>query len=307
MSVGRVTQQMLVQRVLANLTRQTRRIADLQEQLATGQRVNKLADDPLAARRAVRARAESAAVSQYLDSINNARPWLADTETTVRTAVDVINRAHELGLQGANQTNAQEQRDALAEEVNQLLEQLLALGNRQTNGRYLFGGTRTDVAPYDATRNGVGEITAVTYLGNEERITVPISEGVSVPTNEPGAGVFSPGTNGSADLFTTLISLRDDLRAGNFTGIQSGLSALDDGRTQLLNTLARLGAVQNRLDLTDQNLQDIRLTLQQVISDNLDADFAETVLQLNAQTNAYQAALNASARVIQPSLLDFIR
>jgi flagellar hook-associated protein 3 FlgL len=101
--------------------------------------------------------------------------------------------------------------------------------------------------------------------------------------------------------------LRDNLRAGNINALETRLEEFNRAQDQLLVSTARLGTVQKRLDQTESKLEDISVQMQQVVSDNIDADFAEVMVNLNSQTNAYQAALNASARVIQPSLLDYIR
>jgi flagellar hook-associated protein 3 FlgL len=303
----RITQRLLVDRVLNNLNRQSREILDLQTQLSTGQRVNKPSDDPLAVRRAVNARAEVGKNEQYLGNITAVSPQLRDSELAVLSSIDLIQRANELTLQGNNGTNAQPQRDAIANEIDEIIEEMLTLGNRSSNGRYVFGGTRTLDEPMVATRNLAGDITAVTYAGNTDEIPVEIGEGLTVAANQPGDLVYFSSSAQTVDIYQTLIDTRDALRAGNTAGIEAGLANLKTSREQLGVVLSRIGAIQNRLDRTGGNLEDINVQLTEVVSDNIDADFAEVTLNLNAQTNAFQAALNAGARVIQPSLLDFVR
>jgi flagellar hook-associated protein 3 FlgL len=275
--------------------------------LATGLKVNKLSDNPLAARRAVSAQTEIRKNDQYLVNISTTSSALLETETSILTTVDLIQRARDLALQGNNSTNGQEQRDALANEVNQLLESVLVQGNHITNGRYVFGGTRTGSEPFEATRDASGDITAVSYEGNDENFQVEISEGVRVNANETGADVFTSTSASTVDIYQVLIDLRDDLRAGNVGAIDTALDNLGLAEDQLLLSTARVGALQNRFEAVDANLREISVQLEQVISDNIDADFAEVTLNLNAQSNAFQAALNAGARVIQPSLLSFIQ
>jgi len=113
---------MLTRRALININRAERRVLSLQEQLATGQRVNRPSDDPLAARRAVDARAEVRKNEQYLANISAARPYLQETETSLLTTTNILQRAYELTLQGANDTNSQVDRAQIAIEINQILE-----------------------------------------------------------------------------------------------------------------------------------------------------------------------------------------
>jgi len=303
----RVTQRILVDRVLRNLNQQSRGILNLQEQLASGRKVNRPSDSPLAVRRAVSASIEVSKNDQYLSNISSVGPQLLETETAILTVVDVIQRGKELTLQANNSTNGQAQLDQIANEIDQLLEQLVVQGNTITNDRYIFGGTRTQTEPMTVTRDGNGVITGVTYAGNTETYSVEVAEGITVPANVPGENVFFSTSANTVDLYQLFIDTRDAMRAGNFAGLNTSLEDLDTAQEQLLVEVSRVGALQSRLERSDANLRTVSIQLEQVISDNIDADFAEVALNLNAQTNAFQAALNAGSRVIQPSLLDFIR
>lgn len=302
----RVTQGIVTQRVLSDLSYQTRRLLDLQRQLSTGQRVNAPSDDPLATRRAIAAQAEIAANEQFIANMSNAGPFLADSETALRTAFNFLQRANELTLQGLNDTNTQQHRDEIANEVNQIIEGVLTQANTISGGRYVFGGTRTLAEPFQATRDANGEITAVTYAGNDQNIGVEISRGVVLSINVTGEDAFTSTSPETVDVLQTLIAIRDHLRAGDTTALQTDLEALENAEDQTLIAVTRIGAVQRRIEDVTSNLDEVNIQLREVISDNIDADFAEVAVNLNAQTNAYQAALNAAGRVIQPSLLDFI-
>lgn len=303
MAAIRVTQRLMSQRMLTNLQRQSRRLLDLQEQLATGLRVNSPSQGPLDARRAISARSEIATVQQYITNISNVGPQLLETTTTTQTVMDIIHRVRELTLQGGNGTNGQSNRAEIANEINQLLESAFSQANHQTNGRYIFGGTRTLNAPFVATRDANGDITAVTYDGNDDHMSVQVSSDVTVIANETGYDAFLS----QQDIFQTLIAIRDDLLAGNLNNLQTvRIDEINAVQDQLLQSLARVGSVQNRLERLNSDHDDFLLQLRTVLSDAVDADFAEVMVSLNSETNAFQAALNATARVIQPSLLDFV-
>ncbi|HEX72800.1 MAG TPA: flagellar hook-associated protein 3 [Candidatus Hydrogenedentes bacterium] len=306
MGAIRVTQRLLVDRVLRNLSHQSRRILNLQDQLATGQKVNRPSDNPLAARRAVNLRMEIARNKQYLANISTMGPFMQESETAIMTVEQLRQRANELTIQGLSDTNGPLQRAQIAIEINQLLEDLLSQSNYITANRYVFGGTNTNNAPFVAARNAEGEITDVTYAGNDEYFQIEISDGVLVNVNETGRSVFMQTAPGTVDLFDTLIAIRDNLRANDTATLSDNLESLHAAQGQLMMAVARLGATQNRIERVDASLRDVNVQLQRVLSDNIDADFAEVIINLNAQTNAYQAALNAGARVIVPSLLEFL-
>ncbi len=299
----RVTPRLMAQRMLSNLQSQSRRLLVLQEQLSTGLKVNSPSQGPLDARRAISARGSIAAIEQYLTNISNVGPQLEETSTTIQTTLDVFHRARELTLQGGNGTNSQSNRIEIAEEVNQLLESVVSQANHQSNGRYIFGGSRTLNTPFSVTRAANGDITAVTYEGNDEETQVQVSQEVKVTVNETGFDAFLS----QQDVFQTLIDIRDNLLAGNLDDLQNArLTELDAVQDQLLQSTARVGAVQNRLERLSSDHEDFVLQLRTVLSDSIDADYAETIVNLNSETNAFEAALNATSRVIQPSLLDFL-
>jgi flagellar hook-associated protein 3 FlgL len=303
MATIRVTQNILTQRVLTNLRDQNRRILGLQTQLATGQRINRPSEGPLAARLAVGIRREIQRNEQYIENINTTSPFLQSTATTTQSLIDIYQRVRELTIQGGSETNGPQQRAAIAEEINQLLDQVFSTANQRTNGRFLYSGTRTRQAPFEATRDAEGRITAVDYVGNDNAIRIAVAEGVELRANETGRQVFL----NNQDIFQNLIDIRDDLLSGNTADLTNArLAEIGVAEEQILNSLARTGATQNRLERIDSDTRDFNFQLQETLSNTLDADFAEVIVNLNQESNALQAALNGAARIIQPSLLNFL-
>lgn len=302
MGTMRVTQRILVTRAITNLQDQQKRILNLQTQLATGLSVNSPSDDPINARRAVSIRTLVARNQQYIDNIEGLRSSFRESQTVIETTVEDLRRARELTLQGSNSTNSQAQRDQIALEVNQILENVLQSSNHQTDNRHIFAGTRTLAEPFTATRDANGDITAVTYVGNTEDINTTLADGVTVPVSLDGNEVFQA----DQDIFAMLIDIRDNLRSGDLAGLQTNLGELNTGQSQLLDGLARVGSLENRAERISSDTDNFNFQLEDELSTAIEADFAEVTVSLNAQSNAFQAALNAAARVIQPSLLDFI-
>lgn len=301
----RVTQSLLTSRTLSDLNQQLSRLSKLQEQLATGRRVNRPSDDPLDARRAINIRTEIGRTEQYISNLSDLQPELRGAEGIYTSSLNIVQRIQELTVRGANGTLSQEELNLTAEEVDQLLEQVFLESNERVNGRALFGGTITLTDPFVATRDPVtDEITGVTYQGNSEQVQVQFSDETTLSVNRPGDEVFQS----DVDIFAVLAGIRDDLRAGDQDNLRdTRLAELDTAQEQILRSLSKTGAVQNRVDQIVDSNEDLVLNLQEQLSDRVDADYAETVLNFNVQQNLYNSALNASARILQNSLLDFIR
>ena len=300
----RITQGILVSRTLSNIARQMQRVGEYQERLGTGLRVNTPSDDPLEARRAITTRVLIGKNEQYINNIQAVDPQLLEPATSVHAVVDMIHRARELTLQGATGTNAQPQRDSLAMEISQLLESVLAEANHQTDGRYIFAGSRTLGEAFTAVRDVDGQIVSVAYNGNNVVSKVAVSEGITLDVNVPGDEVFQ----GTTDIFQTLIGIRDDLLAGNQNNLNTiHLDNLSTSLDQLLQIEARVGSVQNRADRLTHDMENAVLRLQELLSHSIDAEYSDTIIKLNAHSNALTSAMQAGARVLQPSLLDFVR
>jgi flagellar hook-associated protein 3 FlgL len=300
----RITSQILVDAVLADISRAQRRLAETQSTLATGKRIKAPSDDPVGTALALGLRTAISSTEQFMVNVRDAYTFATESEASLRVVIDSLHRARELTVSGATGTLNQDQRDIVAQEINEVLETVVDQANTQSNNRYLFAGTRTRLVPFQTSLDPVsGEITAVSYVGNSERFSVQVSEGITVPVNEPGDEVFQD----IQDTFQTLIDIRDDLRAGDTDSLSNvRLGELDNVLTQLLNGTALFGAKMNRLELVQQRLEEQLLSFQTQLTETEDADFVETVVSLEAQQNAFEAALSAGARVIQPSLLDFI-
>jgi flagellar hook-associated protein 3 FlgL len=209
---ARITSQILVDSVLADIRAAQRRLTETQKILATGRRINTPADDPVGTARALRFRTAISSIEQFMSNVDDAKAFAGESEASLRIVIDILHRARELTVSGATGTLNQEQRDIIAREINELLETMVDQANTRYSDRYLFAGTRTRIAPFETTLDPVsGEITAVSYTGNSERFSVQVSEGVTAPVNEPGDRVFQS----VQDIFQTFIDIRGDLRAGD--------------------------------------------------------------------------------------------
>ena len=298
----RITPQILIDAVLADIHAAHRRLVDTQKVLATGRRINVPSDDPVGATRAMDLRTSIANTNQFMANVRDATTFSRESETVLRTVIDNLHRVRELTVRGATGTLNQQQRDNIALEINEILEAIVDLANTESNGRYLFSGTRTRIAPFATTVVG-DEITTVSYAGNSEYFGALVSPGVTVEVNVPGDKIFQ----NIQDAFQTFVDIRDDLRAGDTDSLSNvRLGEIDDIMTQLLDATALFGAKMNRLELIEHRLEDQLLNFRTRLSETEEADFIETLVQLEAQENALQAALNAGVRVLQPSILDFI-
>ena len=300
----RIGTHQIAEQLLANLSRNQLRLGTLQEQIATGRRILRPSDDPAGTVILLDRRGAIAEREQFLRNIADGRRMLSNTESATTQLLDVLQQAQAKATAGADDSQGPSGRQALATEVNNLLETLVDLAGTQADGKYVFGGTETGTAPYSVTRVG-GEITAVTPnpKGVTGTITREVERGVTLQVNTPGSEVFTKNTN----LFTALIGLRDSLRTGSQAAIQGAIPTLQTGLDQVLTASVVVGARARRLDLTENRLQLDVLNLRQALSRVEDTDIVEASVQLESAKTVRQAAIASGAAVLRASLLNLLQ
>lgn len=296
MPINRITQNMMMSRSYDALQLGLSRLAKTQEQLSTGRVINRPSDSPTDATSAMRIRASLADQKQYGRNVQDGIGWLGQIDSTLTSMTDQLRRAKELALTGANSANSSAQaREALAVEVDQIRESLISASNASYLGRPVFGGVVPGEKAYDDAGN---------YVGVPGDVIRTVARGVKVAVNVDGPAAFGP--NG-ANVFDKLKDLAADLRSNNTAGISASLGDLDSAMTRITSALGDVGARYNRLDRAAQAASDLELSLTNSLSEVENVDLAKATLDLNMQQVAYQAGLAATARLVQPSLSDFLR
>jgi flagellar hook-associated protein 3 FlgL len=296
MSTTRVTQNLLVSRSLASLQGSLSRLGKTQEQISTGRVVNRPSDDPTAASAAMTFRTAIAKQESYARNAADGQAWLGTVDSTLSGMSAGVRRARELGLQGASTgSSSAASRAALAAEVDQLRDSLVAQGNTTYLGRPVFGSVTPGSAAFDATG---------AYVGTPGAVVRTVGEGVKVRVDVTGTDVVGP--NGSS-LFDDLDALSAGLVAGDATAIRASLGRLEGRLTTLGTVQATVGASYNRVENAAQAAIDTGNNLRTRLSEAEETDLPKAIVQVKMQEVAYQAALAATARVMQPSLVDFLR
>jgi flagellar hook-associated protein 3 FlgL len=298
-SIHRVTSGSASRTVLANLQNSLSRVQKLQDQLSSGKVIQRASDDPAGALQSMQDRSAIRRASQYSRNADDGLSWLNTADSSLQSVLTSVSRVRDLVLQGGNGSLSQSDRNAIASEVDALRDGLVQVANTQYLDRPIFGGTSTASAAF--TQSG----TTVTYAGNTLPVQRTAAPGVQVPVSVDGVAVFGPD---GGNLFDTLNQISADLRSGNITNLTSAdLGALDAHRNTVQDVLSTVGARTNRLEtlkkLADANHDDLTTRLSAVE----DVDLPKTIMDLQLQQTSYQAALSAGAKVLQPSLVDFLR
>jgi flagellar hook-associated protein 3 FlgL len=290
----RVTHAMIKDTMLRGVTRNMARLEELEEQITTGQRVSRPSEDPVAAAAILRLDSSAAETSQFLRNIDDARSWLDITDQALTGVEDSIQRAREISLAAPNGTVSAEGRDAIARELDSLIKQVVSLGNRQYAGQYIFAGQMTRTAAFDESTS------PPTYQGDANSVARVIDAGVTIAVNVTGDMAIQP-------TLDALTQIRDAVSANDTNGMRAGIAALDDAQTRLLAAQSEIGARSNRIDAQRERLLDFQVSLARLRSETQDVDMAQALSEYAVQDTVYKASLQAGARAIQPSLIDYLR
>lgn len=301
----RVTQGMMNSQLMANLNANNKRLDKYSDMLATGRKLNKPSDDPVAVGYAMRYDAMITRNDQFQRNVDDAVSQLDFLDTTLGQVNDILKRARELTVRGADGTMSVEARQAIAGEIRQLHDQLVQAGNTQFKDRYLFNGQITDVKPYDAANSMYNDTDKGT-------IVYMMSEGTTVPVNVIGTDVFggpvAPGSEAtSTNAFAILKTLENDLLTNNQAGLGAALTKLDNRISSVQQQWSDVGARANRVEMLDNRLKDFNLNLNTLMSKTVDADIAETITNMKMAENVQRSSLSMGARIIQPTLGDFLK
>jgi flagellar hook-associated protein 3 FlgL len=273
-------------------------MATYQEQLSSGKRINHVSDDPVAANMSMRYRAESLQTEKYLDNIEKGTAFLTAGDSAMGLMSQVLAEAKQLAVQGANGTQDANSRKALASSVDSLLTRLVDVANTVHDGRYIFAGTATFTPPFARAADG----SYVNYQGNLDNFDVQIGPTARVTVNQNGQFLFKE----PLDIFAALIDVRDALTANDPTTITALIADIDAAHDQINNHHGGLGATEQRLDLARNQLETAHTNLGSLISNAEDVDFAETIAQMQMTQVALEAGLQSGARILRPTLLDYL-
>lgn len=287
----RVTNKMMTDQAVYNITQRLQQLESVQEKISSGKEVNKPSDNPAGMAKILDYRKNLAAFNQYERNIGVGKSWLNASESALDHANEIVNRAREIAIAQSNATATKATREIARKELENLVGQMLQLANTKLGDRYIFGGFKTEQPPFD-------QLAA--YQGDEGQIRLEIRTNDYIDVNIPGDLVFGKALVG-------LSQLNAALGENVSKEISGSLAKLDDGSQQILQQQAFLGAKTNRLESVENILSQAKTNYTQLLSETEEADVAKTVTDLSSQQLAYQAILASTAKVIQSTLLDFLR
>ena len=288
---------------ITRFNRITSDIQQTQDKIATGKKVLKASDDPVAAATISFVRDQKVMLDRFATNIDRAQTRLTLTENVVAESVNLLTRAYELGIQAKNDTLTAVDRRAISFEISQIRESMMSLANsKDVNGNYLFAGYRTNIQPF--VSNEAGEVT---FAGDRGVHSVQISDSLRANTGLDGADVFMrvdiDGT--TKPFFDVLTSMERELQGGTINN--DTVAELNACIDHFAVNQTRVGAELNKLDYQKSAMERRVLLMDENLSGLEDADLANLVSELQTMIVSRDAAQRSFVQIGQQSLFDYIR
>jgi flagellar hook-associated protein 3 FlgL len=287
--------------IKTDLSKLTEKMSQTNSQISSGKIYQKPSDAPVELAFSMGIRENITESKQHLRNISYGKGWLIASETSLSQMQERLTRVKNLGLQGANDSQDANSRQAIAAEVKTILAEMVSLGNSKFGNRYVFAGTKTTGYNQGETPFMLGSDGTVTYTGNLEDISVQVSQGVKNSINKNGyeaiekSGVF----NSVNLLYNALIS---DSRAD----IEVSLSEIEKTFEYLGVQISDIGSISNSFDVKEEIADNLVFASKGRLSDIEDADYVEAITEFKTAETAYQASLASSAKIMALSLVDYV-
>lgn len=303
-----------------NLNQNLKTLEKLQYQKATGKKFRVPSDNPIGTSKSLKFNTDISKLEQYQRNTKDAMSWMNDTEAALGEIVEVFHRVNKLTVDAANGTKNPDDLLKIKQEIDELKEHLVQIGNTTYAGRHVFSGYKTDKPLLDDK----GKYNIDLKMEESFEYNVGVSERVNV--NIVGIKVFGLGEvptdpDDFKDAFAkdevvegdkaTLIQVFEDLSnalaANDSDAIQQALGNIQNSFEQVLTVRSEVGAKTNRLKLTEKKLGIQINNVKELLSYNEDVDMAEISMEINMAENVYVSSLMTGAKIIQPTLVEFLR
>lgn len=305
-SSPRVTQASVRTRTMASLQRNLNSTQKAQDQISSGKQLTRPSDSPTGTVTALQLRGEVRANKKYSANADDAVGRLGVVQDNLQSSVELLTVARNLTLEArSGGQSTPEANKARAAQLEQIRGNLVQFANSKYLDRPVFGGSTPDANAYDSDGKFVGEGAGETLraIGPNAKVRVDVRGPEVFGADKEADGV----TDNPNQMFRVLDNIIDAMKSGDADALDTGLQNLDKASDLVKSTLSDVGARYNRVTQMKQSAEDRLMSVSSQLSDIEDVDLPKAIMDLQLQQTSYQAALAATAKVIQPSLIDFLR
>jgi flagellar hook-associated protein 3 FlgL len=271
------------------------------EQLTTGERFSRISDEPINAVKAMKLETMLKFNDKYVENAEEGINWLNVTDKALDDVVKTLRKLRDSAVKAANGTMTPDDRLKIKQEVDQLKEHLIDVANSRYGNAYIFNGAKTRIQPY----KNVDSTDPSAYVGegglSNEKLLRELGAGITIEVNVTGAEI------GFGQIFADLQGFSNALENNDTDTLETMMGTIDKHIESVLGARAQVGSRQTRLELTVDRFTSQEIAYADILNKTKGTDIAETIMKLKNEENVYRIALATGARIIQPTLMDFLR
>ena len=306
----KISTHLMFERASHQMTSAQTNLAKSQAQLAQGKQIINPSDAPDQASTVQRLKSILTRQDSYQTALNTVQNRLQGEDSTLSSVSDLLIRAKEIAVQANNDTLSSDNRKALGVELQGLRDQMLSLANtKDTNGNYLFAGSKVSQPPFVSVAGGSPQ-----YVGDQTRMKVMVGENRSMPINRTGTDAFVPvnrtapdGTTQGVGFFNVMDDLIKGVNTSDRPKMQGGLGELDTLLGGLSMARANIGSGLKGIEQQTSVIEDTVLNLKTTLSSVEDLDYASAITKMNQQMLSLEAAQSSFAKISQLNLFNYIK
>lgn len=292
---------------VSSMNKQSASLLHLQQQIASGRRILRPSDDPVASARVLEVTQTRDVLAQFTTNQGYAASILEIAETQLSSLTELFGRIKELTIQAGGPGLTATDRKAIAVELRQRYDQLMGIANAADGeGQFLFSGYRGATRPFEDTVDALIAGTEIGYQGDDGQRRLQVSATRQIEISVPGSEVFVRTGNGES-VFKTLATLIGQLEANNVSGLSQANARLDQASENVLRIRAGIGSRLNELDALGYLNRDLEVQYAQTLSALQDLDYAQAISDLTLKKNLLEAAQQSFAKISQLSLFNYLR
>lgn len=301
----RITNASMSTNYLNDVQNNLQKMDKLNTQLNTGQQVNKVSDDPYKAIKIMNMKSEINNVEKYNSNCDEITGWLDTTDGALDSIGSLTSDIKTL-LTSISGAFGEDEIKAVQSEVNEKVKQIGEALNTTYGGKYIFGGSKTDEAPIKITEDPVTGMAQlqINPNSNNDKLKVAISDGITMDYNLSVGQVTNNG-DGLKTINDIVNKLSDNPIDMDEIGKLS--KDLDNYMNDVLNDRAAVGAKTNSVESIKNTNEENILQMKGIFSNMQDVDFAEKYIELKSAEMVYTSCMQVGSKIIQPTILDYLR
>lgn len=305
----RITNNTITYNFLTSLNKSLERQNTIQEQLSDGKSIHRPSDDPVKAIRSLRFNSNLKQNDQFTQNLKDARSWMETTDSAMSDLSSVMINIKELVVQASTGSNPQDAVQTIGKSVDNLINQIITIGNTKLGDRYVFSGQTDKTQPFKRDDTAVPPIS---YAGDSSKISMPIQPGTANPNqdsvNLTGIDIFGAG---GTEVLNHLMEIKQHLDSGTIADQNwlstTGLEYVDTDHANMLQSQTELGTRMSAYDMALNMLEGQNVVITGDVSANEDLDIPKAIIDFKNSENIYKTALSVGARIMPTSLADFLR